>query len=59
MKRLAVYGTILLLVAFTVAGCAGQSSYQWDVTWDKTGTGNNRNNNINYQVQGGGGNGLF
>ena len=59
MKRLAVYGTILLLVVSALGGCAGQSSYQWDVSWDKSGNGNNRNNNINYQVQGGGGNGLF
>jgi len=59
MKRLAFFGMVLLLVAFTAVGCASDSG-QWDVKWDKSGNSSPANN-INWRSgsEGGGGNGLF
>ena len=59
MTRLAFFGMVLLVVAFTAVGCASGSG-QWEVQWDKTGD-SSMNKNINWRSgsEGGGGNGLF
>ena len=59
MKRLAVFGMVLLVVSFTAIGCASEPG-QWEVKWDKTGDSSPKNN-INWRSgsEGGSGNGLF
>ena len=52
MKRSAVLGRVLLLLALTLSACASQPNAAGDGQL-------NSSDNINYRAKGGGGNGLF